>query len=296
VFSADNHQAILTAASSLYGPSLLALLGSLHLNWPGHPPVRVYDIGLDQATLDVLKTHHQTVIQVPPFCPHWRKHFTWKIWCLNEAPARQVLWLDAGLVVLQPLDGIFAAMQSQGYFAVANYHLLDWEASEAACAGCGVPASFRLGKPSLAGGVIGFQKEGKTLQILQEALAVAMNEENIRATHPRHRHEQAILSLLMYKYLENVLIADGQIYAGWKSPDQVFGQKIWVHRRGLLPSDLNKYVAHISQDGPPYHPLDPAKNRPFWYPLKKWYRSVRRWIIRLRSGGGPEIYDGVRDK
>ena len=47
---------IITAASSTFGPSLLALLGSLNLNWPGHPPVRVYDIGLDEDTLGDLRS------------------------------------------------------------------------------------------------------------------------------------------------------------------------------------------------------------------------------------------------
>ena len=82
---------IITAASGAYGPSLLALLGSLNLNWPNHPPVRVYDIGLNDGTLQVLAENQIEVIKVPPFCPHWRKHFTWKIWCLNNAPARDIL-------------------------------------------------------------------------------------------------------------------------------------------------------------------------------------------------------------
>ena len=107
-------QMIITAASSTFGPSLLSLLGSLNLNWPGHPQVRVYDIGLNDETLHVLDTHNIEVVKVPEFCPHWKKHFTWKIWCWNDAPASEILWLDAGLVVLKPLDEVFHAAQKPG--------------------------------------------------------------------------------------------------------------------------------------------------------------------------------------
>src|SRR5659263_346946 len=82
---------IVTAASAAFGSSLVALLGSLNLNWPDHPPIRVYDLGLERKTLETLSRHGVEVVPVPPFCPHWRKHFTWKIWCWNDAPARMSL-------------------------------------------------------------------------------------------------------------------------------------------------------------------------------------------------------------
>ena len=195
------HRLIVTAASKSYGMSLLALLGSLTLNWPDHPPLIVYDIGLDDDTLMRLRSASIKVATVPHFCPHWRKHFTWKIWCLNDAPARDILWLDAGLVVLKPVDEIFAALEERGYFLVPNGHLLDWEASEAACKGCGVTAEFRIGKPTLAGSLMAFRKTGKVLALLEEALAAALIEENIAATDVRHRHDQSIISLLAYNCL-----------------------------------------------------------------------------------------------
>jgi hypothetical protein len=58
---------IITAASEVYASSLLALLGSLNLNWPEHPPVLVYDIGLDEATLTILNAHNILVKKFPPF-------------------------------------------------------------------------------------------------------------------------------------------------------------------------------------------------------------------------------------
>ena len=287
-------QLILSGASESYGPSLLALLGSIHLNWPAHPPIRVYDLGLQAETLDILQANRVEVVKVPAFCPHWRKHFTWKIWCLNDAPAAQILWMDAGLTVMEPLDEVFSAIQKLGYFVVPNYHLLDTEASEATCRGCGVEAFFRDGKPTLAGGLIGFLKAGDMLALLQEALAVAMVEENIQATKPAHRHDQAILSLLMYKYYRSIVLADAQVYLGYQSPEQVPGQKGWVHRQGLLAGDLDYYRQHISVPGAPHKPLNPRKHRPKnpFILLKRFLQSrYRKLKSRLQP---PPIYDGVR--
>ena len=253
---------IISAASAEFGPSLLALLGSINLNWPNHPDVLIYDIGLDHNTIDFLESNGIVVKKVPPFCPHWRSHFTWKIWCLNDAPCQNVLWMDAGLVVLQPLDEILDAVGNQGYFLTTNYELLDWEASEAACSGCGVSPDFRYGKLTLPGTMMGFRKGGRILQILEEALSAAFVERHIAATEVSHRHDQAIISLLVYKHLGQVVIADGTVYLGSLSPRQMPGQKVWVHRRKILDADVKHLAAHVRTPGDPFIPAAP-------YPLKR---------------------------
>jgi len=248
---------IITAASAAFGPSLLALLGSLNLNWPEHPHVRVYDIGLDDNTLHVLKDNDVEVIKVPEFCPHWRKHFTWKIWCWNDAPAHEILWMDAGIVVLKPLDSVFHAIDNMGYFVVPTYHPLIENASEAACKGCGVDADFREGKVTLAGGFIGFKKEGQILQILEEAISVALTEEYIAATERMHRHDQAIISLLFYREFKNVLMSDGVTYCSCVPLNHSLrapGREVWVHRRSILPKDQAYFASRIVEAGPPYMP------------------------------------------
>jgi hypothetical protein len=292
---------IITAASSTFGPSLLALLGSLNLNWPEHPRVRVYDIGLDSETLHILRNHEIEVVKVPEFCPHWQKHFTWKIWCWNDAPASKILWLDAGLVVLRPLDGVFHAIDNFGYFVVPTYHSLVKNASESACKGCGVDADFREGKVTLAGGFIGFKKEGKIQQILEEALSVALIEEYIAATEKMHRHDQAIISLLFYRELGNVLISDGVIYCSCYPPDdspRSPGQAVWVHRRSMLTEDQAYFASRIVETGPPYLPKDPKKERRFKVLWKNIFGGLERFVRRLIKGqlGKEGPYNGVRGK
>jgi hypothetical protein len=282
---------IITAASAVFGPSLLALLGSLNLNWPGHPHVRVYDIGLDDDTLSVLRSNNVEVIQVPEFCSHWRKHFTWKIWCWNDAPAREILWMDAGIVVLKPLDSVFHAINNMGYFVVPTYHPLTENASEAACEGCGVNASFREGKVTLAGGLIGFKKKGQIQQILKEALSIALTEEYIAATERMHRHDQAIISLLLYKQFGDVLMADGPVYLGWLSPKQVPGQKVWVHRRSILPEDEAYFASRIIVSGPLYMPKEGKSDvDAFVSSQNHTHLSFPRSLSSTRSGSGKPVF------
>jgi hypothetical protein len=252
--AAAEDRLIVTAASHEYAPSLLALLGSLNLNWPTHPRVLVYDLGLDHGTRARLAAAGVRVRKIPPFCPHWREHYTWKLWCLDDAPARDLLWMDAGALALEALDEVFAAITRLGYFFVPNYELLDWEASLAACRGCGVPPEFRLGKPTLAGTIMGLRKRGAVRLLLRQALRLAHDEANIAATSITHRHDQALISLLAYKHLGAPLLADGQIYLGSLSPEQVPGQKLWVHRRTLRREDVAHFAAHLSSGGAPYRP------------------------------------------
>lgn len=290
-------QLIVTAASEAYGPSLLSLLGSLNLNWPYHPPVLVYDIGLDASTLSVLESNRISVRRVPPFCPHWRKHYTWKLWCLNDAPSQDILWLDAGLIVLSPLDEVFKALQCHGYFVATNYQLLDWEASEAACKGCGVPPEFRHGKLTLSANLMGFRKADHIQEILMEALSVAQTEEHIAATAPTHRHDQAIISLLMYKHLGNAVLSDGIVYAGWLSPRQTPGQKVWAHRRTLRKHDQTHFSNYISRAGAPYLPecsrvnvLSQLRSR-----IPRIVITVVRWCLCMPRTDKAQISDGIRD-
>ena len=254
--------AIITAASESYAKQLLALLGSLESNWPSHPPVVVYVLGLPISVVDSLESRNVEVRKVPEFCPHWRQHFTWKIWCWNDIDAETFLWIDAGAVVLSPLEEIFPHIKSTGYLVVPNYRLLVEEASEEACVGVGVAPSFREGKTTLAGNFIGFDKANKLIaSILDEAIKLALEEKNIKATDPKHRHDQALISLLIYKNIQSPLMLDGNIYLGGPSPILVPGQKVWACRRGMNAQDIenfSNFFLEPSDQHPPF-PESPQK-------------------------------------
>jgi hypothetical protein len=294
---------IITAASAAFGPSLLGLIGSLNLNWQDHPPLLVYDIGLDDSTLKKLEDHNIAVEKVPEFCPHWRLHFTWKLWCLVNAPAENVLWLDAGNCILQPLFEVFDALDERGYFLVENGQLLDYEASEAACRGCRVQREAVRGKPTLAGGFMGYRKTGLVMRILEEALSVAMLEEHIAANDYRHRHDQAIISLLFYKYIPDVVTPEARPYLNGCPPGQATGQKVWLHRRQMSSADTSHFASHLTGPGKAYLPIHPVRAdtesvfRRLLVRAKRVVRqSVRVLLLRpTQQNSGPKIYNGIRD-
>jgi hypothetical protein len=233
---------IITAASEGYSESLFAMIGSINANWDKHPPIVVYDIGLSDKSLAVLKKSDIVVKKVIPFCDHWRDHYTWKLWCLNDIDAEYIIWMDAGLCVLDDLNEIINEVNLYGYFIVPNYQFLDWEASEKACNGCGLDFSFRIGKPSISANIFGIKKNGIFMNIIKTALELGQNLEIIKAYNSQNRHDQAILSLLFHKNIPNLKFNDGKIYSGWISPNMVLGQKVWAHRRSMKQKDLKVFI------------------------------------------------------
>lgn len=285
-------QRIVTAASAECGLSLLALLGSITLNWPSHPPVLVYDVGLDSDTLATLERHRIQVRKVPAFCSRWRDYYIWKLWCLHDAPSLDILWLDAGVILLDALDEVFGAIAAHGYFVTTNGDWLETEASEGLCHGCAVAPAFRAGKVMLSATVIGFRKMEKVQEMLDEALSAAMDERHVAPVPMSRRSDHAILSLLVYKHLGQVVVADSAVYLGRLSPVQEPQQKVWVHRNKLLLSDAEYLSSRISTPVAPYRPASPftlSEGRA----IDDLYRAVRCFGRSDRQSAAAHFRDAL---
>lgn len=283
---------IITAASESYRPQLFSLLGSLRCNWPNHPPVMVYDMGLREGTGQLLRQAGFDVRIIPPFVPHWRKHYTWKPWCMNDAPAERVLWMDAGCCVLRPFPEVFDIIEKQGYFALPNYRPLEIEASEEACEGCGVPQEFRVGKISLAATLFGFLRGSSSERVVQECLKVASTERYIKATRPSHRHDQAILSLLMYRDVSPLILCDGTIYLYEDLRAKFTTHSIWAVRRFMHYKDKQFFASCLLGPASPHLPR--ASHKVTW-----WYRSAWRAkralnAMRRLVSGDRSLMEGIR--
>ena len=61
---------IVTAASHAYSDLVLALVGSANANWPEHPRILAYDLGMSADAVALLCEAGVEVRRVPPFCPH----------------------------------------------------------------------------------------------------------------------------------------------------------------------------------------------------------------------------------
>ncbi len=277
-----NDHIIITGASPSYETSLLALLGSLNCNWPGHPRVVVYDLGMTSSTLQRLAAADIEVRKVPEFCPHWRSDFTWKPWCFRDAPGRSYLWLDAGMCVLRPLDEAFACIERLGYFAVALYnHPIAPSVPELLCRNLGLTAVELEPMISMSSGVHGFLKEGPGAELVEESFQRALVQENMQATAPPHRHDQALLTLLLYKHFGSPVLADYHIYAHHDptGPGSESRQKIWVHRRKMLEADQRHFAQFLNRAGDPYRPVGRiAGAKP-----PGWFKRLRFAVAKLRG-------------
>lgn len=256
---------IITAASAGYEQSLLALIGSLNCNWPDHPPVLVYNLGMSSQALELLHANGILLREVPPFVPHWREDYTWKIWCFRDAPARTYLWLDAGLCVFRPLDEAFCCAERLGYFAVSLYnHPVLPSVPPFLLKSIGLSIQDVSEMISISSGIHSICKEGRGLLVLTEAFNLCQVHANLEATEPMHRHDQALLTLLLYKYFGSIVLSDYHVYAYHYpfGPGEVSRQKIWVHRRKMLPGDIAYFLQHLSGTGMIYRPVDYIRRKP----------------------------------
>jgi hypothetical protein len=296
-------QLLITAASDGFSDSVQLLVASINANWPGHPPIMVYDLGLKPEVIQRIEAAGAIVRQVPPFCPHWRKHFTWKVYAWNDAPARQFIYMDAGFALMAPLEELFTLIGSLGYLIVPNYFPLEIEASDQACEGVGINPATRNGRASLGGGFIGFDRL-KMGDILREAFELAQVEDNIKAFKNTHRHDQALINLLLLRHFGELVFMDGRIYAGWPTPHEVPGQKLWLHRQVMVPRSS---WPRLLSDLTPVAPIDfraivrprPAVPPPtLWSVLRRYFDGARRRIgARVAKFQKPdeEVYDGIRE-
>lgn len=280
---------IITAASRSYSAHVLSLVGSANANWPGHPPILVYDLGMTEDAVALLTKAGIEVRHVPPFCPHWRKYYTWKIWCCCDAPADRYLWLDAGVYVLRPFPEAFAALDSLGYFVQPNGFSLGQEACQSLRQ---YFADLKFDEIScINAGIHGFDKR-KAAHLLDEAYHLCVEEKYLAPDSPMGRGDQDLLSALIHKHYAPVVFVDRHLYAEHAGPEQVHGQRVWQHRREMHPNDADYFRRCV---------LAPEGARlPLRAPPRKqsWIRELRVLVAKWRGRYPDEtkaICTGVRD-
>jgi hypothetical protein len=114
-------RALITSASNKYFPSLINLLGSIKANYPNHPKIYIYDLGLFltfRKELELLE--NVQVVKMPKFCAFWRSCYTWKTYIFNNPFATLNFYLDAGCQVLRPLDEIFEKIDRDELFVIGQ--------------------------------------------------------------------------------------------------------------------------------------------------------------------------------
>jgi hypothetical protein len=242
-----------SAADARYGWWLLNMVGSVAANSPVFERVVVYDLGLTRAQRRLLGAVRGVELRtIEPFTPQWAEGRTWKTWIWTTIDAERLMWLDAGLTVLRPLDEALARVEERGYFVVSQghpirdsipsdyYDLYDFprELGDRVSIAAGILAFDRTGwfyervivpthEDCLAGRSIGFSP-GDAARLnsgLDRSDAPLIRD----CTH--FRWDQTVLNLRFYGAVEDPVVDDLDRFAGWRSPHDHPEQVIWSHRR-----------------------------------------------------------------
>lgn len=151
-------KAIITSCSNKFFPSVINLLTSIKANYPDHPPIYVYDLGLFSIFRKELSlVEGVTVVPMPHFCPHWRSCYTWKTYIFKHPPADLNFYIDAGCQILQPLEQDFRIIDKE------NLLLIDISCRFDELVPVEYRSIFNTGDgfnslPTMHAGIIGFKK------------------------------------------------------------------------------------------------------------------------------------------
>lgn len=247
---------IITASSNRFFPSLLNLIGSIKANYPNHPRIYVYSLGLLPIfKKELLGMENLEIIEMPHFCSFWRSCYTWKTYIFSQPLAELNLYLDAGTQVLRPLHEIFAQIKERGYFVVTQGGVLNTIAPSEYKQIIGLGNEFDQ-ETYIAAGMFGFNRNAVNVQLAlsqsyQAALAglcLGWSKSERRRNHGRDksifvrdcelfRHDQTLLNIFLRKYLGNFYVNDVRKYGGLQSSHDHPEQLIWHLRRNYVTLD-----------------------------------------------------------
>ncbi len=241
----EKTKCIITSASSKFFPSLINMLGSLHINYPNHPKVYVYDIGLFYTFRKELeKIKWVEVINIPHFSPFWRACYTWKTYIFTKPLADLNFYIDAGCQILKPLDEIFSEIDNDGYFTV------DQDVKGIKMMPVDYIKTFNienatLNENAITAGIFGFKKAGSLSKNLDEMFEYAkkgyclgfsktelwknkgVNKTDYVRDCEYFRHDTTLLTIFARKNNPSYHSHSALQYAGWTSPNDHKDQVIW---------------------------------------------------------------------
>jgi hypothetical protein len=284
-----------SAADARYGYWLLNMVGSVHANSPRtFDGIVLYDLGLTPFQRRLARSIRGAELRtVPPFVRHWREGRTWKTWIWTHVEADNLLWLDAGLTVLRPLNESIRQIATLGYFAVSQGHPIADSIPSDYYERFGFPRE-RADRVSVAAGIFGFRVGSDFYQRVvvptyedarrglsvgfSRAEATKMNVGLDRTDAPvirdcaLFRHEQTLLNIHFHRELGQPTIHDVYEYGGWQSPYDHPRQVIWSHRRRGDYGSIGRvrYVGGAAALGRAFSMLFRAN----------WWRRNHTWVFR----------------
>lgn len=238
---------LITSTSNKFFPSLVNLIGSIKSNYPEHPAIFVYDLGLFPTFRKELEGMGRvTVLNMPHFVPFWRSCYTWKTHILNTPLADLNLYLDAGCQVLRPLDEMFGEIEARGYLAISQGSELKMRSY--------TPKEYIplfdidesiLNKEIMTAGIFGFKKGDKIMSITEKLYQAGVaglclgfskeeqwknkgvNKNNFVRKCPAFRHDTTLLSLFLLKEIPELKVTSVDKFSAHRTGEN---QLIWNMR------------------------------------------------------------------
>lgn len=211
----DNNIIFITAADKYYFKQLLSLLNS-YFNYLDNK-LLVYDIGLDEEQIRLLKNKYQNLNLIkfdfnkyPKFIGEYSDDklgsYAWKpviVYEVFNQCKSKVVWLDAGNIVTKKIIFLKIALTANGIIVPTSSNTIkDWT-HPTTIEYIGLNKNY-LNQNNFASGLIGFDYNSKSARNISELWSkFSQIQECISPTGSsrlNHRQDQAVLTLLLYKY------------------------------------------------------------------------------------------------
>lgn len=237
---------VVTAADEAYWRCLWQFLQSARrksLNRQAH--FAVYDLGLSEVLLDRLKRKFPWAefrrFDFAACPPHVRLHtrtYAWKPLVIAEAAGvfgGRILWLDsASLFRSRDFSEAEKALARDGTYVLKGASALELRCHATILDALGVPTEDRK-RPERPAGIAGFDTaRPQVRQLIAEWKALALDPERTPPRTKGHNPEQALLSILLFKYERagGIGLNEGEIDISSASPVR------WITTRNKVPNWL----------------------------------------------------------
>ncbi len=244
--------AFVTAADAKYVPYLFNTLASIHLNFPDHPIIYIFDLGMSYLQRRELSTIPWVkLVSMDKFVPHWKVNWSWKPYILSQVIERYVLYFDsANIVVCRPLYLWFLSIEKNGYLVVSNRQKLVDIVPSNYWKLFGLAPEAEADKKTFGAGLIGYDTKGPAGNAIKKSLNLTVDGFNLGRsrdeTNPifdtsvEHdcvcfRADQTLLNLAFYEYLDpsRLQIRNERRYCGYGGRYDHPRQYIWYAHRHL---------------------------------------------------------------
>jgi hypothetical protein len=256
---------LVTATDSRHAPYLFNAIASIKLRFPDHPPLHVFDLGMNRLQRSELSG--VPWIEVRPidrFVKHWKRNWSWKPYILTQLPQRYVFYFDASNIVLyRPLMLWFLAIAHNGYFLIENGQTMRQTTPPEYWQLFGLDPVGLLDAPTFGAGIMGFDSRGFAGAAIAETLARTIEGWNLgrspqeaRPAYDRSvirqcecfRADQTLFNLAFRKHSGGALVLRNELkYCGLGGPADHPRQYLWYARR--KPSSLIYFWQPIGNAG-----------------------------------------------